>query len=218
MAEIHNRAALACPISQGATLLALDFAGSGRSEGSWVTLGWWEKDDLASVIQVRELTKSGTVFAACLAFTVCLREPGVSRTMFLCVLLYWPSQHLRDEERTSSIALWGRSMGAATALMHCPRDPLIDGMILDSPFSDLEQLINEIVEVRGACVDGVLCRVGLEDSMPADMPSHHQPSKLRVYCAASAQRFRSQMGLNVPSWILGTVVRMVQSSVWKRTK
>ncbi len=39
-------------------------------------------------------------------------------------------------------------MGAATSLLHCPRDPLIDGMILDSPFADLQQLIEEIVEVR----------------------------------------------------------------------
>jgi hypothetical protein len=27
-------------------------------------------------------------------------------------------KHLRDEGRTSTIALWGRSMGAATALLH----------------------------------------------------------------------------------------------------
>jgi hypothetical protein len=39
-------------------------------------------------------------------------------------------------------------MGAATSLLHTPRDPLIDGMVLDSPFSDLRQLIDEIVEVR----------------------------------------------------------------------
>jgi len=46
-------------------------------------------------------------------------------------------------------------MGAATALLHAPRDPLIDAIIADSPFADLHQLIEEIVEVstaRGAQV------------------------------------------------------------------
>ena len=37
----------------------------------------------------------------------------------------------------STIALWGRSMGAATALMHGERDPSIAGMVLDSAFADL---------------------------------------------------------------------------------
>lgn len=40
--------------TQGASLLAIDFAGSGRSDGRWVTLGWWEKDDLATVLEVSD--------------------------------------------------------------------------------------------------------------------------------------------------------------------
>ena len=31
-------------------------------------------------------------------------------------------KHLRDAEKTSTIALWGRSMGAATALLHGERE------------------------------------------------------------------------------------------------
>jgi len=38
-------------------------------------------------------------------------------------------EHLRVEGLTSSIALWGRSMGAATALLHGERDPSIAGMV-----------------------------------------------------------------------------------------
>ncbi len=45
----------------------------------------------------------------------------------------------------SAIALWGRSMGAATALLHSHRDPTIACIVLDSPFADLRQLAN----VRG---------------------------------------------------------------------
>ena len=105
------RANLDVVLGEGCTMLSFDFAGSGRSEGHWVTLGWWEKDDLASVIQ-----------------------------------------YLRQTERTSTIGLWGRSMGAATALLHSHRDPSIAGMILDSPFADLEQLIH--VRASGGCGGG----------------------------------------------------------------
>lgn len=37
-------------------------------------------------------------------------------------------------------------MGAATALLHGDRDPYIAAMVLDSPFADLTQLAEEIVE------------------------------------------------------------------------
>jgi alpha/beta superfamily hydrolase len=70
---------IASIISIGARLLAFDFSGSGLSDGEYVSLGFFEKDDLQSVIE-----------------------------------------YLRSTENTptSTIALWGRSMGAATALMH----------------------------------------------------------------------------------------------------
>lgn len=53
---------------------------------------------------------------------------------------------LRESGQVSTIALWGRSMGAATALLHGHRDPSIAAMVLDSPFSSLEQLAREIVD------------------------------------------------------------------------
>jgi len=54
--------------------------------------------------------------------------------------------HLRGTGHVSTVALWGRSMGAATALLHGPRDPSIAAMVLDSPFSSLERLCWEIVD------------------------------------------------------------------------
>lgn len=36
-------------------------------------------------------------------------------------------------------------MGAATALLHADRDPSIAGLVLDSPFSDLSKIVNELV-------------------------------------------------------------------------
>jgi len=55
-------------------------------------------------------------------------------------------EHLRGSGRVSTIALWGRSMGAATALLHGHRDPSIAAMVLDSPFSSLEQVARELID------------------------------------------------------------------------
>lgn len=53
---------------------------------------------------------------------------------------------LRASGKVSTIALWGRSMGAATALLHGHRDPSIAAMVLDSPFSSLERLAREVID------------------------------------------------------------------------
>lgn len=76
--------ALSLVLSLGASLLSFDFSGSGKSEGDYVSLGAFEKDDLQCVVE-----------------------------------------YLRATGTTSTIALWGRSMGAATALLHGERDPSI---------------------------------------------------------------------------------------------
>ena len=41
--------------------------------------------------------------------------------------------HLRASGKVSTIALWGRSMGAATALLHGDRDPSIAAMVRSPP-------------------------------------------------------------------------------------
>lgn len=43
------------------------------------------------------------------------------------------------------MGLWGRSMGAVTALLHADRDPTIGALIVDSPFASLRQLAHELV-------------------------------------------------------------------------
>ena len=90
-------------LPQNITLFCFDFAGCGLSEGEYISLGWFERDDVAMIVE-----------------------------------------HLRECRRISTIALWGRSMGAVTALLHADRDPSIAAIILDSPFSDLSKLVNEL--------------------------------------------------------------------------
>ncbi|KAG9457439.1 hypothetical protein H6P81_001947 [Aristolochia fimbriata] len=54
--------------------------------------------------------------------------------------------HLRTDKSVSCIGLWGRSMGAVTSLMYGAEDPSIAGMVLDSPFSNLVDLMMELVD------------------------------------------------------------------------
>ena len=92
-------------LSLGVAVFAFDFAGSGKSDGDYVSLGYYEREDLSCIVA-----------------------------------------HLRATNVVSTIALWGRSMGAATSLMFGDRDPSIACMILDSPFADLTQLCEELVD------------------------------------------------------------------------
>jgi pimeloyl-ACP methyl ester carboxylesterase len=92
-------------LSLGIAVFAFDFAGSGKSDGEYVSLGYYEREDLTCVVA-----------------------------------------HLRATPGVSTIAFWGRSMGAAAALMYGDRDPDIACMIIDSSFADLVQLAEEMVE------------------------------------------------------------------------
>ena len=87
------------------TVFAIDLSGSGHSDGDYISLGYWEREDLKCVID-----------------------------------------YLRQSGAVTTIGLWGRSMGAVTSLLHGDRDPSIAGMVLDSPFSSLRLLCDELVK------------------------------------------------------------------------
>ena len=73
-------------------------------------------------------------------------------------------EHLRICGTTSSIALWGRSMGAGAALLHAERDPSIAAMVLDSAYCDLTMLAEEMVEKgrqQGLFAPGMIVRLVL---------------------------------------------------------
>lgn len=83
----------------------MDFAGCGLSEGEYISLGYYEKDDVECVFQ-----------------------------------------YLRKQGNVSSIGIWGRSMGAATALLYSDINHEIGCLVLDSPFANLERLSKELAE------------------------------------------------------------------------
>lgn len=114
-------------LAMGLTVVSLDFAGSGKSDGEYVSLGYYEREDLATVIA-----------------------------------------HLRRHHKDNphlKIALWGRSMGAATAIMYGARDARIDCMICDSSFASLVKLAEELVETarqQGIVVPNVVVSAALQ--------------------------------------------------------
>ncbi|KAF0935351.1 hypothetical protein E2562_032046 [Oryza meyeriana var. granulata] len=59
-----------------------------------------------------------------------------------CVVSY-----LRTTKQVSCIGLWGRSMGAVTSLLYGAEDSSIAGMVLDSAFTNLYDLMMELVDV-----------------------------------------------------------------------
>ncbi len=58
--------------------------------------------------------------------------------------------HLRAGGRVTKIGLWGRSMGAATSLFYGQKDPSVAALVLDSPFSRLTDLMQELVDTFSA--------------------------------------------------------------------
>lgn len=102
--EVISQLSYLLPI--GVTVFAFDFAGSGLSEGDYVTQGAGEQEDIATV-----------------------------------------TSYLQSMGSVSSVVLWGRCLGASVALMYCAREHhSISGLVVDSPYSDLVRLTEEVIE------------------------------------------------------------------------
>ena len=86
-------------LNKGIDLFVFDFPGCGKSEGEYISLGYYEKEDVSSMVDFVE------------------KFPGVGK-----------------------IGIWGRSMGAATALMYSYQDKRIKAQCIDSPFANFKDL------------------------------------------------------------------------------
>lgn len=53
-------------------------------------------------------------------------------------------KHLRSNSSVSTIGIWGRSMGAATAVLYSQMDPSIACLVLDSAFTSLKHIMHEL--------------------------------------------------------------------------
>ena len=154
------------------SVVSFDFCGSGWSDGDYVSLGYYERDDLQTVVAYLRATLGSSV----------------------------------------KIALWGRSMGAASALMYFKQSQSqsqsqekpqgtdnqkqkqqqqqqqhtvqqynnISCLILDSSFCDLVQLATEMVDKakeQGIVVPNVVVSVALQ----AIKYSVYQKAKFDIY-------------------------------------
>ena len=135
--------ALHASLRAGAHFCAVDFQGSGLSEGDIVTWGYFENNDVVDV--VRFILKLGIA---------------------------------------SKFALWGRQLGAATALMYAARDPRVCAVIVDTPFSSLDDQMNLVVkqaQKEGMSVPRIVFKAALamlKRSVRKRIAKKFDPSKL----------------------------------------
>ncbi|KAK2954579.1 putative serine protease family [Blattamonas nauphoetae] len=60
--------------------------------------------------------------------------------------------YIKHQYHFRKIVIWGRSMGASTALIYGAGHPDICGLILDTPFSRIQQIVNDVArEVKIPC-------------------------------------------------------------------
>jgi fermentation-respiration switch protein FrsA (DUF1100 family) len=103
------------------TVLCFDFSGSGLSQGDYVSLGHFEKQDLISVVD-----------------------------------------HMRASNSVTRIGLWGRSMGAVTAILYSATDPSMACVVLDSPFSNLRTLAFELLGKMEAKIPKTIAKIAFK--------------------------------------------------------
>jgi cephalosporin-C deacetylase-like acetyl esterase len=104
------------------TILAFDFSGCGQSEGDYISLGYYEQNDVDCVIN-----------------------------------------YLNKTKRVSRIGLWGRSMGAVTAIMYSYNYPnKIVGIVVDSPFYSLTRLIEELIKEKIKIMNNFIYNIAIK--------------------------------------------------------
>lgn len=101
--------------------------------------------------------------------------------------------HLKTECNVGRIVLWGRSMGAVTAMLygdHTRDAPEVHGLVLDSPFSDFEVVATERVDharSKGLFAPGASCLVPIVLAMLSssiEVAAGFDPRKLNTLTAA----------------------------------
>ena len=130
----------------GAALVAFDFAGSGLSDGEYVTLGWvslaaqiwifWPAILMICSIQLSYYI--WVLFSFC--FLMQHEQHDVATVM----------KYLIQKRGFKRVALWGRSMGAVSALLFAQSSlyqtirPTT--LVLDSPFCSFPRLVDDLIK------------------------------------------------------------------------
>lgn len=139
----------------GVSLCLFDFAGCGHSEGEFISMGIYEKNDT-------------------------------------CVLM----DHLQVEFGVQHFAVWGRSMGAATALQAYPNLKNTFALVLDSPFTTVRSVYRNAVKQKVALPD-----------MITDMIFSYASSEIVSHYGFDVNAIRPyEVGprVNIPTVLIGT--------------
>lgn len=95
--------------------------------------------------------------------------PGCGLSEGEYISLGWFEQHdlanlvdyLREERRVGSIGIWGRSMGAVTAILYASTNPKgIEALALDSPFGKLKGVAMHLSKSHAKYVPNFILKIG----------------------------------------------------------
>lgn len=103
-------------------------------------------------LQYKQVILAARVHYFCFDFTACGQSTGQYGSVgyFEQDDLERVIAYLKETQRVTKIALWGRSMGAVTAIRYSTKDPTISCIILDSPFAQFKRLVHELVKNRAS--------------------------------------------------------------------
>lgn len=135
-------------------LVTFDFAGAGLSDGDYISLGFREEQNIATVVtylkehlgkwiastSTSRSSASSTTTAAATVITSELQKSNQT-------INKQGSSSSHSTQEQTKFCLWGRSMGAVASLLFSVSHPSdVCGLILDSPFSQLWTLSEHLIK------------------------------------------------------------------------
>ncbi|CAD7928688.1 unnamed protein product [Amoebophrya sp. A120] len=144
-------------LSLGFSLFAFDFSGSGNSDGDYVSLGFYEREDLHTVVtHLREQDNVGPIMlwgrsmGAFTALSYCAkygstRTPAGTSTRPPEAPTLFAGKDAKSKQQLSTITSAATSTNSPPQLVHDTKSPIV-GLVCDSSFSNFRVLARELVE------------------------------------------------------------------------
>lgn len=147
------------------------------------------------------------VFGCCVSLYQCFRAASAAGAAFFLSSTFLPRAGM-----ASRYLLWGRSMGAASALLYAARYPNSDlcGLILDSPFCSFRRLARDLVIEGQVGSGGKPDRSGPDSLFCDTVPPHSSACR----CFAVPSEHSHMRGLGWPASLVGgAMIRPYKATV-----
>jgi pimeloyl-ACP methyl ester carboxylesterase len=161
-------------------VVGLDFTGSGKSDGDWVSLGYYERVDLECMLHYLKRVYGGPD-GTDLEIILWGRSMGASTALMHAGKKNFTAQNTRNTSNSmlgSEEAAYNNSVAAESAMAATNRNgsstdvtnpnknnaSILKGLVCDSPFASLTHLCEELVErarEQGVVVPGVVISVAI---------------------------------------------------------